>query len=821
MASSGGSARRPEADFAMSELWSDVRHGLRVLARNRGPSLLAVLCLGLGIGLHTTMFAGADPWLFRPLPYAEPARLAGMREVDPRGSSQLVSSPTFFLWKDQSRSFADVGAVVRAGFNLSTDAEPERIPGALITTSLFPLLGVPPVEGRLFTPGEGGPGGPPVCLIGHDLWRRHFDGRAGVVGGTLKIDGEVHTIVGRMPPGWAFPEYAEVWTPLRLDPGDRDRTRRGLDVIVRLRSGQSVESARAELETLAGRVAAEHPETSAGWGFRITPLLEGLTPPGVRAALLLMLGAAGFVLLIACANVANLLLAQSIDRRREIATRLALGAGPGPLLRERLVESLLLALAGGAVGTPLAHWGTALLTGSIPVRTPFWATMAVNPRVLAATLVSCVFASVAAGLLPALEAARLDLRGALQDGGRAASAGARSRHLGNALVAAELAASVVLLSGALLMVRSFRERQRFDLGFKPEGALAARLTLSGVPYREASARAVFLDDVVRRAHALPGVEAAAALTSLPFSDEFGGGWSTDSLDVEGLATPSAARPSTLVQASTTEGFAALGIAIREGRGFHESEVAAGADVVVISESVARRFWPGQDPLGRRLRLGEGDWLRVVGVAREVREPNSILGLDRKPPGQVYVPYLRRPFSTVMVVVRGREPAALADALRREVRALDPLLPLYDVRTLVEARRRADWVARLWGQMLAWAAAVGALLACVGVYGVVARNVARRTQEIGVRMALGADRGAVLGLVLGQGLRLSLFGVGVGVLGALVLTRALAGLLYGVSAADPTTLLGSALVLGGVAVLATYFPARRATTVDPIAALRAE
>lgn len=808
----------------MSGLWVDVRQGLRVLARNRGASTLAVVCFGLGIALTTTMFAGADPWLFRPLPYAEPRRLAAMREVDPRGSSRLVSVPTFFDWKEQSGSLADLGAVVRVGFNLSTEDEPERIPGAEITPSLFPLLGVPPVEGRFFTAEEGRPGDAPVCLIGEELWRRHFDARAGVVGGTLRIDGRVHTIVGRMPAGWAFPEYAEVWTPLRLDPADRDRTRRGLDVIARLRSGRSLESARGELgelDALAGRVAAEYPATSAGWGFRITPLLEELTPPGIRTALLLMLGAAGFVLLIACANVANLLLAQGIDRRREMATRLALGAGPRQLLRQRLVESLLLALAGGALSVPLAQWGTALLTGAVPVRPPFWAVMEMNPRVLLATLASCVLASVLAGLLPALEASRLDIRGVLQEAGRGSSAGVRSRRWGNALVAAELAASIVLLSGTLLMVRSFRERQRFDLGFVPDGALAARLTLSGEPYREAAARSAFLDEVIRRVHARPGVEAAAAITSLPVSDELGGGWSTVSFEVEGLATPTAERPSTLVQAATAEGFAALGVGIREGRGFHESEVAAGADVAVISEGLARRFWPGRDPLGRRLRLEDGEWLRVVGVAREVREPDSILGLDLKPPGQLYVPYLRRAAPTVMLVVRGRDLTTLAGGLRADVRALDPLLPLYGVRTLAEARRRADWVARLWGQMLAGAAAVGALLACVGVYGVVARNAARRTHEIGVRVALGADRAAVLGLVLSQGLRLSLAGVAAGVLGALVLTRTLAGLLYGVSATDPVVLFTSALVVAAVALIATYLPARQAATIDPIAALRAD
>ena len=805
----------------MSALWADLRHGLQFLLRNRGPSALAVLCLGLGIGLQATMFASADPWLFRPLPYASPARLVAVREVHPGGSSRLVSTPSLFALKEEIGSFADVGAVVRVGFNLSTEDEPERIEGALVTPSLFPLLGVAPIEGTPFNEDDGRPGGPAVCLISHELWRRHFAARAGIVGGTVKVDGQVHTIVGRMPEGWGFPENAEIWTPLRLDRGARDRTQRGLDVIARLRTGRSMESAAGELQALAGRLASEDPETSAGWGFRITPLLEELTPPGIRIALFLMLGAAGFVLLIACANVANLLLAQGLDRRREIATRLALGAGPRHLLRQCLAESLLLALAGGALGVLFAQWGTKFMVGGVPVRPPFWATMEVNPRVLLVSLAGSVLASVVAGLLPALEATRLDVRSGLQDGGRGSSTGARSRRLGNVLVAAELAASLVLLSGALLMIRSFWERQRFDLGFDPKGVVSARLTLSSEPYREASARALFLDELVRRAHALTGVEAAAAITSLPVSDEFGGGWSSAAFEVEGLATPAVERPSTLVQAGTAESFATLGIAILKGRGFQESEVATGADVAVVSEGLVRRYWAGRDPLGRRLRLGDGEWLRVVGVAGEVREPSSILGLDFKPAGQVYVPYLRRASPNVMLVVRGRELQALAGGLRREVRALDPHLPLYDVRTLAEARRRADWVARLWGDMLARAAAVGALLACVGIYGVIARGVARRTQEIGVRMALGADRKAVLGLVLSQGVRLALAGVGAGVLGTLVLNRALAGLLHGVSATDPLTLFLSALALGAVAIFATYLPARRATAVDPLTALRSE
>jgi putative ABC transport system permease protein len=767
------------------------------------------------------MFASGDPWLFRPLPYAEPERLAAMREIDPQGSTHLASAPSFFAWRELRTPFGDLGAFQRFEFNLSTEDEPERIDGARITASLFPLLGAKPAQGRGFSEEEDRPGGPAVCMISHEMWQGRFASRAGVLGETLKIDGEVHSIVGVMPAGWAFPEYAEVWTPFRLERGDRNREKRQLDVIARLRPAVSFETAQGELEALAGHVAAEHPETSGGWSFRAIPLLDEMTPSGVRVALLLLIGAAGFVLLIACANVANILLAQGVDRRREIATRLALGAGAGQLLRQMLIETLLLAGAGGALGVFLAFWGTDLMAGSVPVRPPFWALTEINTRVLLASLASCILASLVAGLVPALEAARLDVRSTLQEGARGSTAGLRARRLGGFLVATELAASVVLLSGAFLMVRSFQARQRVDLGFEVRDALVARLTLSGERYGEPSARYAFLDEVLRRARALPGVESAAAVTSLPMTDELGGGWSMLPFTVEGLVTPAAERPTTVVQAATDGAFAALGIAILEGRGLREEEVAKGIEVAVVSEGLARRFWPGTSALERRLRLADGPWLRVVGVAREIREPNSILGSDIKPTWQVYIPYTQRPASTVTLVVRGKQPATFAPGVREAVRGLDRLLPLYDVRTLAEARRRADWLARLWGEMLGWAAGAGALLACVGVYGVVGRNVARRTNEIGVRMALGANRSAVLGLVFAQSLRLTLAGLVVGLLGALVLTRALAGLLYGVSASDPWSLLGSALGLGAVAALATFIPARRAATVDPIAALRNE
>jgi len=805
----------------MDQLWQDVRQGARTLVRHRGSAALAAGCLAVGIGVAITMFTTADPWLFRPLPFADPDRLVALGEVHPRGWTSQASVPAFFDWKEQGRSLGEVGAFVRLEHNLSTEDEPERVQGAAITAGLFPLLGVRPVEGRGFAPGEDLPGGPRVCLIGDRLWRRRFAGLPGVVGRTLRIDGEVHAIVGILPPRWAFPEYAEVWTPLALDPTDRDRGRRHLDVIARLRPGALAADAESEVAAIASRAARESPETSEGWGGRAVPLLEAFVPPGIRTALYLMLAATGLVLLIACANVANLMLAQASERRREIATRLALGAPPRRLARRLLVEGLLLSLAGAALGVPLAFWGTEWMRASVPVQPPFWAELVVGPRVVFATLAASVLAALVFGLFPALQAARLDLRSSLQEGGRGAAGGDHGRRLADRLVAAELAVCVMLLSGAALMVRSFQERQRADLGFEVEGALVGRLSLSGERYREPEARTVFLEEGLRRIRALPGVEAAAAVTSLPLSDELGGGWSTVPFEVEGRPVPPAKRPTAVYQGATAQGLEALGIAIVAGRALQESEVRDAAAVGVVSEGLARRHFPEGDALGRRLRVDGGAWLRVVGVAREVREPASILGVESKPSGQLYVPYTRDPARTVLIAVRGPRPEALAAPVREELRALDPSLPLYGVRTLAELRRRADWVALLWGQLLAWAAGAGALLAATGVYGVVSRGVARRTQEIGVRMALGAAPRAVLGLVLGQGLRMALLGGLLGLAGALLLTRSLASLLYGVSSSDPLTLTGSVVLLIGVALLASWAPARRATRVDPLAALRNE
>jgi putative ABC transport system permease protein len=810
----------------MRELWHDVRHGARVLIHHRGTFVLAALCLGLGVGINTTMFASADPWLFRSLPYTEPERLATVREVRGSDAASELSTPSFLEWSRASRAFSAWGAFVRVGYNLSTAEEPERVQGATITASLFPMLGARPVVGRPFQAEEDDTGAGRVCLISHALAQRRFTQVELAVGRTLTIDGQDHTIVGVMPRGWAFPEYAEIWKPLSLaatEPGDAasDRTRRRLDVIARLRPEASFEAAEAELDAAARRAAREHPESNAGWGARVRPLAEDMTPPGVRVALVLMLVATGFVLLIACANVATLLLAQALDRRREIATRIALGAGPGRLIRQLLAESLLLSFAGGVLGIGLAVYGMDFMASLTPVRLPFWATTGINLRVLAATLASCVVASIAFGLLPALEAARIDVRSSLQEGGRGSSVGARTRRLGERLVATELALALVLASGAGIMLRSFWERQRAPLGFELRNALVARVSLSGERYRNPAARAAFVDAALRRVSSVPGVEAVAATTALPMSDELGSGWAAVAFEVEGTPLPPVERPTALYASATAHLLRALGLPLVKGRTFRESEIADAAPVALVNEDLARRFWPQADAVGRRLRLADGAWLSIIGVVGDTREPSSILGFGAKPSGQIYLPYTRDAGDTLALVVRGPQRPGLAQAVMAAVGGADRALPVYGVRTLEEARRLADWVAAMWGQLLAWAAGGGVLLTCTGIYGVVSRGVARRSHEIGVRMALGADRRAVVGLVLRQGMRLGLIGIAAGVVGSLLLMRALSGLIYGVSPYDPPTLACAALALAGLTLLATYGPALRATRVDPMRALRSE
>jgi putative ABC transport system permease protein len=802
----------------MSTIFNDVRFAARSLCRTWGLSLVAVLCMGLGIGVCATLFSAANPWLFRPLPYAEPDRLMALHETLPRGGTELLSPPDYLDWAGRSRSFEAFGAFERVESNLSTDEEPERVPGARITATLFPMLGRIPVLGRGLHPEEDGPGGRPVVLLGYGLWQRQFGGEPGALGKVLKLDGVAHTVVGVMPEGFAFPEYAEVWTPLGLTPGGQDRDVHRLDTLARLRPGVTVDQARADLTKVAADLASEYPDTNRGRGARVAPLLEDLTPPGVAAGLSLMVAAGLFVQLIACANVANLLLARAASRKRETAVCLALGAGRASLLRRCLTEALLLSAAGAGLGWLLAWWGVANAFGAVPLRPPFWAVSEFDGRVLAFTVAVAAGSALLVSLAPMFQARKAHIVDDLKEGARSVAGGPRGR-LGSALVVAELSLSLVLLVAATLLIRSFLNRYDSGAGFDTKGVLTARLAFSGEAYADKARRAVFLEDLIRRLRDRPQVREAGFANGLPFPEPDFGGWWSRPLEVEGRPVEADRQLAANYAPSTGGYLRALGLPLVAGRLFSAEEEAEGRNVVVVSDALAGRLWEG-DAVGRRLRFPSGAWLEVKGVVKETQDAGDVLGIGGRPAGQVYVPYRQDPWTSVSLAIRtDGDPAGVAALLREDIRALDRALPIQSVFTLDQVRARAVWVPRMWGRMLAGVAVFALVLAALGVYGVVSHAVSQRTHELGVRIAIGASRGDVLRLVLGQGLRLALGAAALGLVGAIALSGALSGLLYGVDALDPATLLGSAALLTLVALAASYGPAWRATRVDPLDALR--
>jgi putative ABC transport system permease protein len=809
------------------DLASDLRYALRSLRRYRSLTAVAVACMGVGIGVCVTLFTAANPWLFRPLPYPDSGRLVGLRETEPLRPGQageewsLASAANYLDWGERSRSFESLGAFERSEANLATADEPERVHAARVTASLFPTLRVPPLRGRGFTSDEDLPGGRPVALVGHRLWQRRFGGEEGVTGRTLKLDGVVHEVVGVMPAGFAFPEYAEVWTPLRLERAGADRERRDLEVVARLADGVTVEQARSELGGIAKALEREYPDANRGRGAEAKPLLAWQTPPGVVVGLKLLLAAGLFVQLIACANVANLLLAKAVAQRQEIAVRMALGASRGRLLRQFGVETLLVTAAGAALGLLAGTGGIRLLMSNTPVQPPFWVRLDLDLRAFGFVVAVTGMSALVVALMPALQAGRLNVVDGLKEGSRSVAGGPRAR-LGRMLVVSELGLSLILLVAAALMVQSFVRRQRVDPGLDAGGVLTASLALSGDAYADGARRAEFVEELARRLQARSEVDAAGVANGLPFVDPQAGGWWARSFEVEGHPVEPERAPSATYYSVSAGYLESIGIRLRHGRLFRPEEQAEGREVVVVSDDLAARLGNGADAIGRRLRIAGGPWLTVVGVVRETREGGDMLLVGSKPRGQVYVPYRRDPWSRVSLVVRTRsDPARLAALLRETVASLDPGLPLSSVFTLADVRVRASWVAQMWGRMLAEVAALALLLAALGVYGVVSHMVSQRSHEIGIRMAMGATRGDVQKLVVREGLRLAVQAAAVGILGALLTTRALASLLFGIAPHDPPTLLAGAFLLTLAAAAASLAPARRASRLDPLVALRAE
>jgi putative ABC transport system permease protein len=806
-------------------LLQDVRYAVRTLLKSPGFAAVAIVALALGIGANTAIFSVVKAVLLSPLPYPDPERLVWVRENNPSSNifDEATSAPNYNDWRTQAQSFEGIAAFANTAMTLTDGTgEPERLPAVSASANFFQVVGVAPALGRGFLPEEETTGKNRVVVISHGLWQRRFGASPQALGQTLTLSGNPYTVVGVASADFKSPARGpkppELWFPIAFNFDNSRRRSDYLDIVGRLRTGATIEQAQAELSTIAARLEKEFPSANAGWVVQTQPLHERVVG-NVRQALWVLMGIVGFLLLIACANVANLLLARAAGRRQEIAVRSALGAGRGRLVRQLLTESLLLGLAGGGLGLILAAWGVELLVALSPGNIPRLEEVGLDARVLAFTFGVSVLTGVVFGLLPALSASKTDLSESLKEGGsRGSTAGQGARRLRNSLVIAEIAITAVLLACAGLMIRSFRAIQSVDPGFRPERVMTFDFALPSAKYKEQPQIVNFVDQLTERASGLPGVERAALVDALPLT----GGANVLSFVIEGRPDlPPEKVQDAEVFVVTPGYFDVMGIGYVRGERLNEQHREGTPDVVVVNETMARRYWPNEEPIGKRVNLGDPaktPWMTVVGIVRDTRN----VGLESAPYPQMYGPAAQFPRRGMSFVARtSADPATLVPALRRELAALDKELPLYNVRTMEQVL--ADSVSRRRFQMVLIAAfaGVGLLLAAVGIYGVISYSVAQRSHEIGVRMALGARATDILRLVVGQGLGLALLGVGLGLVAALVLTRLMSRLLYGVSTTDPLTFACVSLALLGVAMLACLVPARRATKVDPMIALRYE
>jgi putative ABC transport system permease protein len=805
-------------------LFSDFRHGLRLLARAPGFAAVAIGALAIGIGANTAIFSVVNTLLIRELPFEDPERLAIVWEHNiPRDKRNNVVSPGNFIhWREMQQSFEDLAAASGTlGLNftvtLTGNGDPEEVPVQLVSASFFSILGVRPALGRSFTTEEEKPQ-TRVAIIGERLWRRRYGADPGIVSRAITVDGQPYSVVGVMPASFAFLDKSiEVWLPLGLPAEARTPRGRWLSVVGRLKPGVSMERAQQDMTRVHGELARLFPDFNTGWTARVVPMKEELTA-SVRPALLILLGAVGFVLLIACANVANLLLARATSRQRELAVRAALGAGRGRLVRQLLAESLVIAAAGGVAGLLLATWSLHLLRTVVAAQLPIQRldSVRMDAWVLAFTVLASLASGIVFGLIPALGASRSHLTDALKDGGRGGSA-ARGNRTRAAFVVLEVALALVLLVGAGLLVRSFARLLSVDPGFDATRTITMDLSLPSNRYAEGPQRAGFMRRLFERVDTLPGIEKAGAVSFLPLA---GLGAATSYEVVGQPAPPRGQEPVADVRVVANDYFEAMRIPLLRGRLFDEADPNDARNRVIINETMARRHWPDEDPVGKSVRISWNDTREdeVIGVVGDVRDA----GLEAVPRAMTYWPYPRFPYNAMTMAVRTRsEATAVVNPVLSIVREQDPLLAVSDIRTLEDVVSRSIAQRRLTMLMLVIFAVSAVVLAAVGIYGVIAYSVTQRTQEIGIRMALGAQRADVMRMIVGRALVLTLVGVVIGGGAALLLTRLMAGLLYDVAPGDPLTFAVVATVLTLVAAAAGYLPGRRATRVDPVIALRAE
>jgi predicted permease len=833
MRAMGGAERRKEECRDMrrvrwiEDLTQDVRYSLRTLRKSPGFTAVAALTLALGIGANTAIFSVVNAVLLRPLPYKDEDRLVWLWETRLPEVPGTNPSPANFLdWQKQNKVFEQLEAMNVRDFNLIGGANPERIRGMVITHGFLSLLGVRPQIGRDFFPDEDQPGHSNVAILSHELWQRRFGGDPNILKQSILLDDQRFTVIGVMPPSRGFRwRDTDIWMPIAFAAAQA-QNRRGdvLNVIGRLKPEVTLEQARSEMSLIADRLANRYPDTNARWNVRVSPLLEEVVSE-IRPSLLLLLGAVAFVLLIACANVANLLLARAAVRQKEIAVRTALGASRWRIVRQLLTESLLLSLAGAIIGLTLASWGLKIMMATADIFWPRVMDLSLDVRVLAFTTAITLLTGLSFGLVPALQISKPNLNEMLKDAGRGSTEGGRRRLVRNALVVVEVAISLVLLVGAGLLMRSFISLQKVDPGFDPKNALTVSISLPKRKYPERDRQAAFYSRLIERVSALPGVKAVGAASHAPFSDAHWDGNFGSGFRIEGRAGAQEGDWGGASYYSVSPNyFRAMGIPLLRGRLFTEIDTKGALRVAIINSTMAKRYFPNEDPIGKRIQLAgmlNSDpevYREIVGIVGDVKSD----GLGRETPPQTYEPYTQEtlPFMTLVARTAG-DPTGLNEAIRREVLQLDKEQPIFNSETLDSLIAKSTGDQRFSMMLFGIFAAAAIALATVGLYGVMSYAVAQRTHEVGIRMALGAQRSDVLGLILRQGLRLTLSGVAVGLIAAWAATRLLINLLYGVSATDLPTFAGVSLLLIGVALLACYIPARRATKVDPMAALRSE
>lgn len=806
----------------MSTLVQNLRFAARSLLRSPGFFLVTVLTLALGIGTNTAIFSIVNAMLLRPYPYADPERLVMLRSINPRAEvfSGELSYPDFFDLRAQSRMFEEIGAVRLRRSNLTGSNEPVRVKGAQVSATLFQLLGGRPLLGRGFTAADDQPGAEPVAVLSEPLWRRSFGADPSIVGKAIRIDGRPITVVGVIPPSAHFPDTdaAELFIPFAMSPTEADRGSRAYMVLGRLKPGVSVAQAAAEVGEISQRLAADHSETNESWGVRLVTLRDYRTQR-FRSLFLILLGVVGLVLLIACVNVAHLLLQRATVRRREIAIRLAIGAGRSHIVAQLLVESVVIALLGGACGLLLSSWGLRLVVRSLPDTLPsYMNNFGIDIRVLAFLFVVSLLTAVLFGLAPALQTSKANVTETLGDSGTRSSGGAKVRRVRSALVVVEVALSMVLLIAAGLMVKSFLRLQNVDPGFQPKGALTMAITFSS-QYREPGRKSSFLQALIENLGTLPGAQAAAVTDELPI-----GRAKSIPFKAEGQTIDqSRDTPEVNFQVVGGDYFRALGIPVIKGRPFDARDFVAGSPpVVIVNDTMARQIWPGQDPLGKRIQvaLEEETWVSVVGVAADVKARAFARG--RVAP-EIYLPHPLLPdFNTLDVVVRtAGDPVALISSVKTEIRKLDPELPLEEICTVEQAMAESFWVERLSSTLFSVFAAIALLLAVVGIYGTMAYSVTQRRREIGIRLALGARAVDVVRMIVRQGMAPVILAMVLGLAGAVAIGRVLRRLLFEVRATDPATFLGVSVLIVAVALLASYIPARRATRIPPDTVLRTD